>query len=257
MKKVENIKAYYYFDEAGTSQILGHRGVNLIEQGVASKTFIIGYLETKEPRTLSKAIIELHKQISQDEYYSQIPSIKSTKNMFHANKDCAEVREKVFRLLKQSDWSFYCIVARKKLDTFQNQFKLDPTKIYEHLVASLLENRLHLYSDIDCYFSCMGNVVRKQTMENAIKKALNKFQNKWNKKIETNVRVFIQQSKEVPLLQACDYALWTVQRVFEKKDFRYYNFLKEKIAFVYDIFGNYPKIYFTPTNPLEIEKLSL
>ncbi len=35
--------------------------------------------------------------------------------MFHATDDCQEVREKVFRLLKKSDFTFYCIVARKKI----------------------------------------------------------------------------------------------------------------------------------------------
>ena len=39
---------------------------------------------------------------------------------------------------------------------------------------------------------------------------------------------FIQQSKERPLLQASDYVLWAIQRAYEKGDFRYYNYLREK-----------------------------
>lgn len=256
MQETQDIKAYYFFDEAGTPQILGHRGVNLMEKGDASKTFMIGYLESKNPKELSNALLNLKKQIASDEYYSQIPSIKNTAKMFHANKDCAEVREKVFRLLKKSDWNFYCIVARKSLDRFIRKFDLNSAKIYEYLVASLLENRLHQYSEIDCYFSAMGNTVRKQNMENAIKNAITRFEKKWGKKNENNIRVFIQQSKEMPLLQACDYVLWTIQRVFESGDFRFYNFLKDKISFVYDIFGNYPNIYFKPTNPLEAKKIN-
>ncbi len=34
-----NKKSYYYFDEAGEPQILGHRGVNLVAKGTASKVF--------------------------------------------------------------------------------------------------------------------------------------------------------------------------------------------------------------------------
>ena len=48
--------------------------------------------------------------------------------MFHANKDCAEVREKVFKLLKHQDFTFYCIVARKKEDLWRKKFNLNQKK---------------------------------------------------------------------------------------------------------------------------------
>lgn len=60
MKETEDIKAYYFFDEAGDPQILGRRGVNLIEKGTASKTFMVGYMETKDPSSCRKALLELH-----------------------------------------------------------------------------------------------------------------------------------------------------------------------------------------------------
>ena len=39
-------------------------------------------------------------------------------------------------------------------------------------------------------------------------------------------------------------------------DFRYYNYIKEKIALIHDIFDfvKYPKNYYTPKNPLEAKK---
>ena len=63
---------------------------------------------------LEKKRIE-RQEIINDDYYKEIPSIKKTAKMFHATDDCQEVREKVFRLLKKSDFTFYCIVARKKI----------------------------------------------------------------------------------------------------------------------------------------------
>ena len=115
MKKTENIKVNYYFDEAGDPNILGRKGVNLIEKGQASKVFMVGYFESKNPKELSKTIEDLRQEIINDDYYKEIPSIKKTAKMFHATDDCQEVREKVFRLLKKSDFTFYCIVARKKI----------------------------------------------------------------------------------------------------------------------------------------------
>lgn len=85
------------------------------------------------------------------------------------------MREEVYRFLKAQDFKFQCIVARKKLELFRKKFDLKEAKIYKYLVAKLLENRLHLYSEIDCYFSSMGNVVRQDNMQEAINDAILAF----------------------------------------------------------------------------------
>lgn len=261
MKEAEDIKAYYFFDEAGDPQILGKRGINLIERGTASKTFMVGYLETKDPVSFRKALIVLHEKIKNDEYLTDIPSISSTNKSFHANKDCQEVRSEVFRLLKTLDFKFYCIVARKDVNLFRRMFDLKDKKIYKYLVAKLLENRLHLYKDIDLYFSVMGNVVRQDTMQEAVNNAISTFFSKWNYENSSTIRILIQQNSEEPLLQAADYVLWTIQRAYERGEFRYYNYLKDKIALVYDVFDarcyhtKGRSNYYTPSNPLEAKKI--
>lgn len=261
MKKTEDTKSYYFFDEAGDPQILGRRGVNLIKLGTASKTFIVGYLETKNPSECRKKLIELHEKIKNDEYLASVPSMSSTNKSFHANKDCQEVRAEVFRLLKTLDVKLYCIVARKDEDRFRKMFDLKDKKIYKHLVSRLLESRLHLYSEIDLYFSAMGNVVRQDTMEEAIESAISHFKEKWGYENQSNIRVLIQQNSEEMLLQAADYLLWTIQRAYERGEFRYYNFIKEKIALVYDIFdvrcygAKDRNNFYTQDNPLEAKKI--
>ena len=37
MKKTEDIKMHYFFDEAGDTTILGRKGENLVNEGKASK----------------------------------------------------------------------------------------------------------------------------------------------------------------------------------------------------------------------------
>lgn len=253
MKKTEQTKAYYFFDEAGDTTILGRKGVNLVESGLASKVFMVGYPETKNPQQLTKEITALHNEICNDDFYSEIPSMEKTRVAFHAAKDCAEIRDRVFHLLKTLDFTYYCIVLRKKETFFRNHFDFKDTAIYKYAVEHLLENRLHFYSEIDCYFSSLGNVVRKETMQSAINSAIDRFKAKWNKENSNSIRIFIQQSKERPLLQASDYVLWTIQRAYEKGDFRYYNYLKEKISLVHDILDVKPssKNYYTPKNPLD------
>lgn len=247
MKETENVKAYYYFDEAGDPNILGRHGVNLIESGVASKVFMVGYLETKNPKELTKALNALHKEICEDELLQGIPSMEKTKVAFHAAKDCAEVRDRVFRLLKDLDFTYYCEVLRKKETFFRKRFNFKNTEIYKYVVKNLLENRLHLYSEIDCYFSALGNVVRKDTMQSAIDSAIEAFSSKWHHENKNVIRILIQQAAEIPLLQASDYVLWSIQRVYEKGEYRFYNYLKDKIKVVHDILA---LKYYTSKNPM-------
>ena len=252
-----NKKSYYYFDEAGEPQILGHRGVNLVAKGTASKVFMVGYLETSSPKTFTRQLNNLRCELASDEYLKDIPSFHHSLEMFHANKDCSEVREKVFKLLKQQDFSYYCIVARKNEDLFRKKFNMSQKSLYKYLVSKLLENRLHLYKNIDLYFSSMGSVVRQAGMQQAVDAAILAYNEKNKTENTSNIRVLIQQSSEIPLLQASDYVLWTVQRAYERGDFRYYNYLKDKIKLIYDIFDSkkYPDNCYSEKNPLEAKKI--
>ena len=159
MKETEAIKMFYYFDESGDPSILGRKGRNLVSEGLASKTFSVGYIQTDNPNQLKKDLEKLRQELMNDEYLKAVPSINNLKNGFHANKDCAEVKEKVFKLLKKSNFEAYIIVARKSESVFRKKFNMSEKRLYKFLVAELLKNRLHLYKDIDIYFSRMGNVV--------------------------------------------------------------------------------------------------
>ena len=258
MKKPEDIKMYYFFDEAGDTTILGRKGVNLLAEEKTSKVFIVGYLGIQNPKQFRKNFLQLQSEVVNDEYLKDIPSVvKSTSIQFHACMDCAEVREKVFKFLKAQDFDFQCIVARKNLELFRKKFDLKEAKIYKYLVSKLLENRLHLYSEIDCYFSSMGSVVRQDNMQEAINDAIIAFKEKSKKENTNNIRVIVQKSSEEPMLWAIDYVLWTIQRAYEKGEFRYYNYLKDKISLVIDIFdkNKYPDNYYTQKNLLEAKKI--
>lgn len=258
MQEAQDIQMYFYVDESGDPTILGRKGCNLLELGLVSKTFIVGYVETAEPAKISRELTALREEIAKDEYLAGIPSISSTLKGFHANKDCAEVKERVFRLLKHSDFKSFIIVARKDEGRFRKKFDLQARKLYEFLVTRLFENRLHRYRNIDIYFAAMGNTVREHNMRKAIDEAIEEFRQKWETRNENKIRIFVQQSSQIPMLQVVDYVLWTVNRVYEQGDFRYYRFLKEKISLVQDIFdlAKYPKTFYTPEYPLEPNKMS-
>lgn len=97
-----------------------------------------------------------------------------------------------------------------------------------------------------------------------MKKSQNRFlSNSKNseKEISTKIVFNIQNQYTEPLLNIADYFCWAVQRVFEKGETRYYNYLKEKISLVIDLYDyeNFEgsKNYYSPKNPLtEKNKIS-
>ncbi|GAB1483329.1 hypothetical protein MASR2M78_21450 [Treponema sp.] len=192
MQEAKNTKMFFYVDESGDPTILGRKGKTLLEDGMVSKTFMVGYVETTDPASIIK--------------------------------DCSEVKERVFKLLKRTDFKTFIIVARK----------------------------------IDIYFAAMGNTVREHTMRKAIDEVIETFRQKWDTEHHNSIRIFVQQSSQIPMLQVVDYMLWAVNRVYEKGDYRHYRFTKDKIALVQDIFdlAKYPRTYYTPDNPLEPNKMS-
>ncbi len=259
MKEIDSEKMYYYFDEAGSPEILGRKGVNLVTNGNSSKVFIVGFIATKDPKSINRDLKAIHEMIKQDSYLATIPSMKSTQKMFHANKDCAEVREKVFKVLRDADFTFQCIVARKKLSVFRDRYNLKPSELYKDLVSRLLKNRLHLNKEIDCYFSSMQNVIWEKSMEGAISQAKERFHQQWGLEHDNTIRVIIQKSSELYTLQAADYMLWAIFQAYEHGDFRYLEFVRDKIKLIVDVF-DFSKsrngTYYSKKNPISLEKIS-
>lgn len=258
MKDIIDKEMFFYVDESGDTTFYNKKGVDLIKKGSASKVFMVGYLETAIPNQITKAFQNIKNEISKDEYTKSVPSIQKSINYFHAKDDCPEVREKVFKAIKKLDFKAFIIVARKKPDHFRNKFDLKASKLYTYMVEKLFENRLHLYSNIDIYFSKMGNTVREQNMKDALENAKKEFYKKWGQKNQGEIRVFIQEPSQIQPLQLIDYVLWAVNRFYEKGEERYYQFIKEKISLIQDIFDfkMYPKNYYSDKNPLDIKKMS-
>ena len=106
----------------------------------------------------------------------------------------------------------------------------------------------------------MGNTVSMQNMTEALNEAIKKFQYKWNKENTNNIRIFLQQPSHLPLLQVSDYILWAIFQVYEHCEFRYYNYLKDKIKLIQDIFdidnNQFYGTFYTTSNPLDQKKLS-
>ena len=149
----ESGSRFFFIDESGDPNFLGKGKKDLLSSDSASLWFMVGYLELEDQKNLSRRFMEIRKEIAGDEYINRIPSVQHSLRCFHANKDCREVQERVFKVLKQEDFRFHTVVIQKRIDQFLSKFHGKKSELYSYMVERLLEKRLHLYPNIDIYFA--------------------------------------------------------------------------------------------------------
>ena len=265
-----NLKLYHRFlDESGDTTFYGKKKKIIIGSEGVSKSFILGMVKFKTKLDpIRERIIQIQNDIVTDEYYKEIPSIikKIEKGgyFFHAKDDIPEVREKFFRFIKTINCSFEAVVARKIPELYENKHKGKEAWFYADLLSHLLKNKLVNHEKLVLNIASRGKSTKNTNLNLALSKAIERF-NKYNpnKKIYTKVVFNVMEQTDDPLLNVADYFCWSMQNVFEKGTLRYYNFLKDKISRVIDLydFESYGKSgwpnYYGKKNPLTAQnKLS-
>lgn len=207
---------------------------------------------------MRKAIINLRNEIANDRYLAPIPSVKKSLVSFHAKDDCAEVREKVFKLITTLDFKAEFVVARKIESLFKSRHHSSANVFYDDLISKLFENQLHKANEGIIYFSLRGDRDRNANLLNALQTAKLTFENKWKVRVESDLKIFSQNPVGEPCLQIIDYMNWALQRAFIKNEPRYLAFVEEKISLIADIydFKKYPKNYYNRKNKFDINKIS-
>jgi Protein of unknown function (DUF3800) len=265
MRAIREIPHWYFVDEAGDPAFYGAGKRIIVGEEGCSRTFSVGFLRTGDPQHIRAKLAEVRLEISESKYLKSIPSVQGSLLAFHAKDDCQEVRHLVYEALLKTDFRAQVVVARKKESTFVHQFKGSQDRFYDFLVTRLFQNRLHLYKPTTIVFSRRGNRERQRALRDAIDLAIKTFREKYHHDCEVEIGVETNQPVQEPVLQAIDYVLWAVQRAFEKGQMRYFDFLRDKVEFLWDIF-DYEKraakirgqknIYVLDKNPFEITKAS-
>ncbi|MFC1495816.1 DUF3800 domain-containing protein [Candidatus Margulisiibacteriota bacterium] len=259
IKQAKDRKMSFFVDESGDPTFYNRYGKYIVggEKG-SSKILILGTIKTEHPEDIRKALSELRKEVAGDEYLREIPSVKKSVSAFHATDDCSEIREKVFKTIHKLPFKSEIVVARKKERIFIGRHNRDENVFYDDLISKLFQNQLHRSSSNVIYFSKRGNRPRQSHLENAIQSAINTFESKWKTKIDTQVIIYAQRPEGEACLQVIDYINWSIQRLFLKGEDRFFNFIKNKVSLVIDLydFDKYPDNYYNRRNVLESKKLS-
>lgn len=258
MKKIEEKTVWYFVDEAGDPTFYDRQGNVIIGQGGCSKILILGFLQTEQPQQIRAALKEMQASVINDPYLMGIPSMTKTRQAFHAKNDIPEVRQAVFKTLRALDFKCQFIVARKQEKTFRTSFRGKERAFYDHLVTHLFRNVLHRVSHNLVYFAKRGSRSRQKPLQEAIKKGVRQFEDKWKTKVSSTIEVRAQSPLGDPCLQAIDYACWAIYRAYTKGEMRFYNVLAEKISLILDLYDTdkYPNNYYQKKNPFDVKKIS-
>jgi hypothetical protein len=261
----ERVVIHYFVDEAGTPTLFRRRRESIVGQEGCSNYFILGKLEVDEPEALQRQLDDLRAELLADPYFKDVPSMqpheKKTALMFHAKDDLPEVRYRVLKLLAQQAVSFYAVVrdkhrvlaevlARNRAD---ESYWYRENELYDELVAHLFKSRFYRGDHFEICFARRGKSDRTEALKLALDQARRTYERDMG--VPSRVSIAIQASapRQYGGLQAVDYFLWALQRLYEKDEDRYWETVRARVKVVYDrddtrtaSYG----AYYTPENPL-------
>ena len=238
---------HYFVDEAGDGTLFNRRGQIIVGTEGCSRFFILGLLDVLEPDSLSREMKELRKQLLADPYFSGVPSMqpkaKKTALAFHAKDDVSEVRREVFHLLLRHDVRFFAVVRdKRKLLEYVRQrnerdvsYRYHPNDLYDYLVRRLFKTLLHKDDEYSIYFARRGKSDRTAALRRALEAARHRFREEWGITSDARINVVASTPPAYGGLQAVDYFLWALQRLYERREDRYVEMLWPAYRLVNDL----------------------
>lgn len=231
-----------FLDEAGDTTFFG-KGKELIvgREGV-SLAFTIGMVKINRPLDeVRKEVMELQTGVERDEYLNVIPSVRKRMDrggfFFHASDDTPDVRQVLFRYLKNLDCSLEAVVARKIPEMFARKHNHQETEFYADVLSHLIKNKLGMGGKLVLNISGRANSTSNRNLQAALEKAAGRAVKKRDSGGLTTQVVFnVQNHRVEPLLNVADYLCWSIQRVFERGETRHYDFLGDRIRLVVDLY---------------------
>lgn len=258
-------RRHYFVDEAGDATLFGSRGRVLVGQEGCSRYFMLGVLDVADPPALAADMQALRARLLADPYFRDVPSMQPAQRKtalgFHAKDDLPEVRREVFQLLLRHDLQFHAVVRDKQrvLDYVQRRNQVDdryryqPNELYDTLVARLFKNRLHLTPEVAVCFASRGKSDRSAALRTALDRARHRFEQQWQRPVNSSVEVRQAPAAREAPLQAADYFLWALQRHYERGEPRFVRLVWPKVGVVQaiDETASAPYgVYYTKKKPL-------
>lgn len=266
---------HYFIDEGGDSTLFSRKGKVLIGTEGCSRFFTLGLPDVPDPAALQRTFDDLRVQLMSDSYFNGVPSMQAkarkTALAFHAKDDLPEVRREVFGLLRDTaGLRFFAIVADKlnvleyvrQRNKREPAYRYHPNELYDYLTGSLFKKRLRQSNRYDIIFSKRGKSGRTDSLHRAIEFAPDMLRSQSSLPRNVLTYVHLNVSAATPNqhagLQAVDYFVWALQRLYERGEDRYAEYLWRAFRLVHDIDDTRKAdygVYYTQKKPLNAEAL--
>jgi hypothetical protein len=265
----ESVVVHHFVDEAGTPTLFGRRRVSIVGQEGCSKFFILGKLDIDDPAALAEALGALRAEFLADPYFRTVPSFDPARGRtaaaFHAKDDPPEVRYRVFQVLMRHELHFSAVVRDKHcvVEEVRARNAADPeywyteNELYDSLVSHLYKSGFHEADHLEILFARRGNKDRQEALRTALGSARQAYEARYGVKAHATVTFSTGSPKQSAGLQAVDYFLWALQRLYEKDESRYWDFVVGKAKLVHDMDDRREKqwgVFYNKSNPLTLEK---
>lgn len=239
---------HYYVDEAGDGTLFDRKGRVIIGQEGCSRFFMLGLVDIPNPRQVAEELTALRNELLADPYFAGIPSFQAeqrkTAFAFHAKDDVAEVRWRVFVLLRRhEEISFFAAIKDKRavLDYVLQRnagnatYRYNPNELYDYLVRRLFKNMLHKNDAYRIVFSKRGASDRTKALQQALETARKHFTEQYGITSSAEIEVVPDTPANDTGLQVADYFTWALQRLYERREDRYVEYLRKSFRLVQDI----------------------
>jgi hypothetical protein len=117
-------------------------------------------------------------------------------------------------------------------------YRYKPNELYDYLVRTLFADRLHQHDEYAITFARRGASDRTEALRVALDQARERFAKKWDRPSNAVIKVESATPCAHGGLQAVDYCLWAIQRLYERGEDRYVQLLWPRCSLIRDIDDN-------------------
>lgn len=142
---------WLFIDESGKPEVYSARGINLVDQGIASKFLTLAAVRSEDQLELHRLVTDFKLSLLRDKNLTKIFSSAYTLDSFHAQTDYSQVKEKFYQFITTLPVKIDVLVV-EKLKCFP-PLKLNPGKMYGVMAGQLLKNLCHQAQNTEIIFS--------------------------------------------------------------------------------------------------------
>ena len=267
MAEAEREIVHHFVDEAGDPTLFNRKGHLITGIEGCSNYFMLGKIEIEDPIALARNLEELRVELLADPYFRRVPSMqpesRKTAIAFHAKDDVPEVRREVYKLLSTMKLRFYAVVRDKQALAAdvrqQNQrdsaYRYRENEQYDLLVRELFRKLHHVADESNVCFAKRGNTSRNAALRLALQQAEAEFKRSFGFSHPATTHVVSSTPADSAGLQAVDYCLWALQRLYERREDRFLELIWPHVYDIHDmdrVSGGKRGVHYTQRKPLNL-----